>query len=124
MDQDKVKVVREWEDPRNLKALRGYLGLTIYYRRFVKDYGKIAKPLTKLLKKGQFVWIEWAKAAMSRHALPHQKELRMIARLYWQDFEEILKEVDLDEELVKVVKDLKENDNAHVAFTLEQDRLH
>lgn len=46
MDKEKIKAVLEWEEPRTLKALRGFLGLTGYYRHFVKDYGKTAKPLT------------------------------------------------------------------------------
>lgn len=52
MDSDKTKAIRGWEESRTLKGLRGFLGLIGYYRRFVKDYDKIAKPLTKLLKKG------------------------------------------------------------------------
>ncbi|KOM25332.1 hypothetical protein LR48_Vigan97s002200 [Vigna angularis] len=66
MDEDKVRAVIDWEKPKTVKALRGFLGLTRYYRRFVKDYGKIAKPLTDLLKKGQFTWTEQAEEAMSR----------------------------------------------------------
>ncbi|KOM51585.1 hypothetical protein LR48_Vigan09g024400 [Vigna angularis] len=64
MDGDKIRAVVEWEEPRNLKALRGFLGLTGYYRRFVAGYGKIAKPLTEILKKGRFTWNEQAKQAM------------------------------------------------------------
>lgn len=46
----KVECIRNYPEPKNLKDLRAFLGLSGYYRRFVKDYAKIAKPLTKLLR--------------------------------------------------------------------------
>lgn len=62
-DLTKIQIIQDWSIPQNLKQLRGFLGLTGYYRRFVKDYGKICKPLTDLLKKDSFRWTEAATIA-------------------------------------------------------------
>lgn len=48
-DPDKVKCVQGWPTPRTVKELRSFLGLAGYYRRFVKDFAKIASPLHELL---------------------------------------------------------------------------
>ncbi|KAF3641486.1 hypothetical protein FXO38_21615 [Capsicum annuum] len=56
MDMHKVESVLNWPPPTNLNLLRGFLGLVGYYRRFIKGYGTIARPLNNLLKKGNFKW--------------------------------------------------------------------
>lgn len=46
----KVEAIQNYPQPTNLKELRMFLGLSGYYRRFIKDYAKLAKPLTILLR--------------------------------------------------------------------------
>jgi hypothetical protein len=56
-DSDKVITVREFPVPTNTRQLKGFLGLAGYYRKFIPNFSKIAKPLTKLLRKNTpFVW--------------------------------------------------------------------
>lgn len=63
VDDSKIAAMVAWSRPTNMLELHGYLSLTGYYRKFVQNYGTIAKPLTNLLKKNQFGWHDAAEAA-------------------------------------------------------------
>ncbi|WVZ69639.1 hypothetical protein U9M48_018398 [Paspalum notatum var. saurae] len=65
MDPTKVQAVRDWLQLRSARAVRGFLGLTGYYRKFVHNYRTIAAPLTALLRKEGFSWSPEAAAAFA-----------------------------------------------------------
>ena len=53
MDESKIKAIQDWPIPMKIKHIRGFLGLANFYRRFIKDFATIARPLNDLTKKDQ-----------------------------------------------------------------------
>jgi hypothetical protein len=69
-DPSKISAIQSWPTPTAVKELRSFLGLSGYYRKFVRHYGIISKPLTNLLIKNVlFVWT--SEAEQSFQALKH-----------------------------------------------------
>jgi len=65
MDDHKVKAILDWELPMSVSTLKLFLGLASYYHKFIKNFAKIATPLTNLFKKssGTYEWDEaWNEA--------------------------------------------------------------
>jgi hypothetical protein len=56
MDADKVTTVAAWPTPQSPRALRGFLGLAGYYQKFIREFGLIVAPLTRLLRRDAFSW--------------------------------------------------------------------
>ena len=64
VDPTKVDTVTNWEAPTTVGEIQSFLGLTGYYRRFIENFSKIAKPMTELLKKEtKFIWTEECEAS-------------------------------------------------------------
>jgi hypothetical protein len=67
VDPSKVKDVLSWNTPQNVLNIRSFLGLAGYYRRFIKGFSKISKPMKELLANGKiFEWTPRREACFSR----------------------------------------------------------
>ncbi|TQV89904.1 retrotransposon nucleocapsid protein [Cordyceps javanica] len=59
MCQDKIKAIKEWPTPTNVRDVRAFTAFVNFYRKFLKGYGDISRPLTDLTKKDvEFKWTE------------------------------------------------------------------
>ena len=73
----KVEAVTKWSTPQTVHDVRSFLGFVGYYRRFIKNFSKIAKPIreviTGLENQSKKTFVEWTEAA--NYAFKHLKEL-------------------------------------------------
>ena len=57
VDPEKVEAVMSWERPKSVFEIRSFLGLAVYYRRFIEDFSRLAAPMTRLTwKEVKFDW--------------------------------------------------------------------
>lgn len=57
VDPKKIEVVKNWPNPTNVSEVQSFMGLAGYYKKFMKDFSKIANPITSLQKKNKkFSW--------------------------------------------------------------------
>src|SRR5207244_4725961 len=67
VDPSKVQAVLEWKSPTSVTEIQSFLGLVGYYHRFIQDFSKIMKPMTKLLQKeAKFNWTSDCEAAFQQ----------------------------------------------------------
>ena len=86
-DPSKIEKVKNFPIPTDVSSLRSALGLFSYYRKFVKDFSRIAKPLNQLLKKDiPFEWAEKQQNAFDRL----KDKLQTSPILRYPDFENLL----------------------------------
>lgn len=65
-DPQKISAIVDWPIPKTIKQLREFLGLTGYYRIFVKHYAQLASAVTDLLRKDAFIWTEKATESFNK----------------------------------------------------------
>ncbi|XP_068636094.1 uncharacterized mitochondrial protein AtMg00860-like [Aristolochia californica] len=65
-DYRKIQAVIDWPMPQLVTALKGFLGLTGYYRKFIREYGQIVAPLNNLLKSNVFQWSDIAASSFQQ----------------------------------------------------------
>lgn len=83
-EHSKIEAMLQWPVPKKIKQLRRLLGLTGYYRRFIKSYASIAHALTKLLKKDSFCWYNEAQLVFKnvKTAMTH---IAVLSLLYFKE---------------------------------------
>ena len=58
-EESKVLAIQQMKQPKTKKDIRTFLGMTGYYRHFIREYAAIAEPLTNLTRKGEHDTVNW-----------------------------------------------------------------
>jgi len=86
MEEEKVDRVLSWLEPKNMKDVRKFLGLANYYRRFIKDFAQVARPINVLMRKD----VKW------QWEVEQQKAFDKLKRVF--TIKPVLVVLDLDKE--------------------------
>jgi len=86
MEEEKVDGVLSWPEPKNVKNIRKFLGLANYYRRFIKDFARVARPINMLTRKN----VKW------QQGVEQQKAFNELKRVF--TIKPVLVAPDLDKE--------------------------
>jgi hypothetical protein len=95
VDPEKVAILEKWQYPETVKGIQSFLGFTNFYRRFIREYGRIAKPLLRLTRTN----VPWSFDQECREAFDKIKELVMsdtVLRYYNPALKSIIKTDTLD----------------------------
>ncbi|CAJ0936995.1 unnamed protein product [Ranitomeya imitator] len=66
MDGSKTQAIKNWPVPRNVKEVRRFIGFANFYRRFIRNFSEVVKPITQLTRKEvSFTWTPQAQEAFS-----------------------------------------------------------
>nr|GEY36479.1 putative reverse transcriptase domain-containing protein [Tanacetum cinerariifolium] len=80
-DPAKIESIKDWASPKTPTEIRQFLGLAGYYRRFIKEFLKIGRPMTKLTQKSvEFDWGEKTKAALGAVLIQKEKVIAYVSR--------------------------------------------
>lgn len=120
IDPSKDTTMVEWPGPSTVKELRGFLGLTRYYRKLIQHYGIISRPLTKLLKKDNFHWNPQAEATF----LALKKAMTQSPVLVLPDFfKTFIVETDACDSGIRVVRMQEGRSLAYISYALAPKHL-
>ena len=114
VDKAKIELISKLQPPTNVKTIRQFLGHAGFYRRFIKDFSKIAKPLYKLLEKdAKFVWER--ECQKSSEELKFHLTTTLIVRApNWQLPFEVM--CDASDLAIGAVLDQREDGKPHVVY--------
>ena len=111
VDPEKTAVIRSWAVPTTARGIQSFLGFCNFYRRFIKDYSRVAKPLNRLTKKDvPFIWTEDCRQAFEN--LKKRLTDAPILRHYHPDLETKL-ETDASDGVVAGILSQKHEDLWH-----------